>query len=120
MVAESPHCLLCYFLGRQRHLGDCVPYRDIVSYAACCSTNEVLALLGPALLEGMLISYSDWPAGWLIVWGLCYVAAFPPMIGYSTSVSMAGFIYGFPNGYVHQLGLEETSSTAYSGILRPG
>jgi len=40
-----------------------------------------------------------WPAGWLIIWTICYVSAFPPMFGYSTSISMAGFIYGFPNGW---------------------
>lgn len=30
---------------------------------------------------------------------MCYISAFPPMIGYSTSVTLAGFIYGFPNGW---------------------
>ncbi|KAI5786468.1 hypothetical protein DFH27DRAFT_260020 [Peziza echinospora] len=42
---------------------------------------------------------NEWPAGWLIIWSICFFSAFPPMIGYSTSISMAGFVYGFPNGW---------------------
>ncbi|KAI5776561.1 hypothetical protein EDC01DRAFT_625209 [Geopyxis carbonaria] len=42
----------------------------------------------------------SWKAGWLFIFALCFAAAFPPMIGYSTSVTLAGFVYGFPNGQV--------------------
>ncbi len=38
--------------------------------------------------------------GWLILWTLTFVVAFPPLVGYSTCVTAAGFVYGFPNGYV--------------------
>ncbi|KAI5847089.1 hypothetical protein DFP73DRAFT_493578 [Morchella snyderi] len=38
-------------------------------------------------------------AGWLLIFTMCFISAFPPMIGYSTSVTLAGFIYGFPNGW---------------------
>lgn len=40
----------------------------------------------------------SWRAGWLLIFALCFASAFPPMIGYSTSVTLAGFVYGFPNG----------------------
>lgn len=30
---------------------------------------------------------------------MTFVCAFPPLIGYSTTVSIAGFVYGFPNGW---------------------
>jgi len=30
---------------------------------------------------------------------MTFIAAFPPLIGYSTTVSIAGFVYGFPNGW---------------------
>ncbi|KZF25926.1 hypothetical protein L228DRAFT_257440 [Xylona heveae TC161] len=39
------------------------------------------------------------PAGWLIVWFMAFVTAFPPLIGHSLSVTIAGFVYGFPNGW---------------------
>ena len=39
------------------------------------------------------------PGGWLILFGIIVLTAFPPMIGYSTSVTTAGFLYGFPGGW---------------------
>ncbi|KAF8456237.1 hypothetical protein BGX38DRAFT_1087392 [Terfezia claveryi] len=56
--------------------------------------TELLAMMLPVAKQ-----LTDWPAGWLIIWAVCYSSAFPPLFGYSTSVSMAGFIYGFPNGW---------------------
>ncbi|KAF8424569.1 hypothetical protein EV426DRAFT_82433 [Tirmania nivea] len=55
---------------------------------------ELLAMMLPVAKQ-----LTDWPAGWLIIWAVCYISAFPPLFGYSTSVSMAGFVYGFPNGW---------------------
>lgn len=37
-------------------------------------------------------------AGWLILWALIFVVSFPPLIGYSSLMTIAGFVYGFPNG----------------------
>ncbi|KAF6842353.1 TLG2-vesicle protein of 38 kDa [Colletotrichum musicola] len=39
------------------------------------------------------------PGGWLIIWAFTFLTAFPPMIGYSTAISVSGFVYGFPLGY---------------------
>lgn len=36
--------------------------------------------------------------GWLIIWALTFMTAFPPIIGYSTCVTTSGFVYGFPEG----------------------
>lgn len=44
--------------------------------------------------------WRDLRGGWLILWFLIVGVAFPPMIGYSSSVTAAGFVYGFPKGYV--------------------
>jgi len=41
----------------------------------------------------------SWKAGWLLIFLACYCTAFPPVIGYSTTVTAAGFIYGFPKGW---------------------
>lgn len=44
--------------------------------------------------------WRDIRAGWLILWVLIFVVSFPPLIGYSSLLTIAGFVYGFPNGYV--------------------
>lgn len=46
--------------------------------------------------------WRDIPAGWLILWVLIFVVSFPPLIGYSSLLTIAGFVYGFPNGYVFE------------------
>ena len=35
----------------------------------------------------------------MILWALTFISAFPPLIGYSTTVTISGFVYGFPNGW---------------------
>lgn len=37
--------------------------------------------------------------GWTILWALTFISAFPPLIGYSTTVTISGFVYGFPTGW---------------------
>ncbi|KJK82957.1 hypothetical protein H634G_01085 [Metarhizium anisopliae BRIP 53293] len=44
-------------------------------------------------------SWRELPGGWLIVFALIFVTAFPPLIGYSTANTIAGLVYGFPNGW---------------------
>ncbi|GJN77644.1 Tlg2-vesicle protein [Purpureocillium lilacinum] len=39
------------------------------------------------------------PGGWLLIFFLIFVTAFPPVIGYSTATTISGFIYGFPLGW---------------------
>lgn len=54
-----------------------------------------------AWLEPIAVEWKKLRAGWLICWALTFVTAFPPIIGYATSVTLAGFVYGFPIGYVY-------------------
>lgn len=35
----------------------------------------------------------------MILWLATFICAFPPMIGYSTTITIAGFVYGFPGGW---------------------
>lgn len=44
--------------------------------------------------------WRDMTAGWLILWALIFIVSFPPLIGYSSLLTMAGFVYGFPHGSV--------------------
>ncbi|KXT08623.1 hypothetical protein AC579_5973 [Pseudocercospora musae] len=38
--------------------------------------------------------WRDLPAGWFILWTMTFLVSFPPMIGYSTCVTIAGFVFG--------------------------
>jgi hypothetical protein len=40
------------------------------------------------------------PGGWLILWFLMFAVSFPPLIGHGSLLTIAGFVYGFPNGFV--------------------
>ncbi|KAF2707790.1 hypothetical protein K504DRAFT_458273 [Pleomassaria siparia CBS 279.74] len=43
--------------------------------------------------------WRDITAGWMILWALIFTVSFPPLIGYSSLLTVAGFVYGFPNGW---------------------
>lgn len=51
-----------------------------------------------AWLRPFAVRWRDLRGGWLIVWSLVFIAAFPPLIGYSTCLTIAGFLYGVPKG----------------------
>jgi hypothetical protein len=57
--------------------------------------ERIFAWLAPVAKK-----WRDIPAGWLILWGLTFLVSFPPLIGYSSCVTIAGFVYGFPHGSV--------------------
>jgi hypothetical protein len=51
-----------------------------------------------AALEPWAKKWRDLPGGWLILWAATFVVSFPPLIGYSSCVTLSGFIWGFPYG----------------------
>lgn len=51
-----------------------------------------------AALEPLAKRWRDTTGGWLILWLATFVVGFPPLIGYSTCVTVAGFVYGVPKG----------------------
>lgn len=57
-------------------------------------TGAFFAWLGPVAKKWRTL-----PGGWLINFALIFVTAFPPVIGYSTASTVAGFVYGFPLGW---------------------
>lgn len=57
-------------------------------------SHRIFAWLAP-VAEG----WRALPGGWLIVFVMTCATAFPPMIGYSTCLTIAGFVYGFPGGW---------------------
>ncbi|KUJ22729.1 uncharacterized protein LY89DRAFT_680847 [Mollisia scopiformis] len=63
----------------------------------------ILFLIYNEKIFGWLTPYAEkWreiTGGWMILWAITFMCAFPPMIGYSTAVTISGFVYGFPNGW---------------------
>jgi hypothetical protein len=63
---------------------------------------SILFLVYNEQLFGALLPYAkrwrDVTAGWLVLWALIFTVSFPPLIGYSSLLTIAGFVYGFPNG----------------------
>lgn len=55
--------------------------------------------------------WRDVSGGWLVLWALIFTVSFPPLIGYSSLLTVAGFVYGFPNGYVFHLNVRHATST---------
>jgi uncharacterized membrane protein YdjX (TVP38/TMEM64 family) len=56
--------------------------------------EKIFGALAPAAQK-----WRDVPGGWMVLWALTFICGFPPIIGYSTTVTVAGFVYGFPNGW---------------------
>ncbi|KAI9794169.1 MAG: Tlg2-vesicle protein [Peltula sp. TS41687] len=52
-----------------------------------------------AWLEPYADKWRALPGGWLIIWALTFLTAFPPVVGYSSCLTTAGFLYGFPWGW---------------------
>lgn len=57
-------------------------------------SQRIFHLLGP-----VAVSWRAIPGGWALVWLATFLVAFPPLIGYSTACTVAGFVYGFPLGW---------------------
>ncbi len=51
-----------------------------------------------AWLEPLAEKWENLRGGWLILWAMIFTTAFPPVIGYSTCMTISGFVFGFPNG----------------------
>lgn len=82
------------------------PIQRILAALALLIINVVLILflVFNERIFGFLEPYAErWKhttGGWTILWALTFLAAFPPMIGYSTCGTMAGFVYGVGEGWL--------------------
>lgn len=52
------------------------------------------------LLKPYAVSWKRATGGWTILWGLTFLTAFPPILGYSTCATLAGFVYGVGEGWL--------------------
>lgn len=53
-----------------------------------------------SFLEPYAERWKHTTGGWTILWALTFLTAFPPMIGYSSCGTMAGFVYGVGEGWL--------------------
>ncbi|MCJ1446882.1 MAG: Tlg2-vesicle protein [Stictis urceolatum] len=44
--------------------------------------------------------WKDMTAGWVLLWVATFLTAFPPLIGYSTCVTLAGFVFGMKGWFI--------------------
>lgn len=51
-------------------------------------------------LEPVAERWRETRGAWLILWFATFVVSFPPLIGYSSCVTLAGFVFGVGPGYV--------------------
>ncbi|KAL8381746.1 hypothetical protein RB595_005830 [Gaeumannomyces hyphopodioides] len=70
-------------------------------------SHAIFTWLGPVAK-----AWRGLPGGWLIIWAMAFASAFPPMIGYSTSMTLAGMVYGFPLGWPIAASATVAGSTA--------
>ncbi|KAL6241034.1 Tlg2-vesicle protein [Rhinocladiella similis] len=52
------------------------------------------------LLEPLAERWKHTTGGWTILWAITFLTAFPPVIGYSTCGTTAGFVYGVWEGWL--------------------
>lgn len=50
-------------------------------------------------LEPLAERWKNTTGGWTVLWAIVFLCAFPPMIGYSTAATTAGFVYGVWEGW---------------------
>ncbi|KAF1351131.1 hypothetical protein BDV97DRAFT_398088 [Delphinella strobiligena] len=50
--------------------------------------------------------------GWCILWAATFIVGFPPLIGYSSAVTLAGFVFGVPKGWLIAASATVIGSTA--------
>ncbi len=70
-------------------------------------SHRIFAALGP-----VAASWRATPGGWIPIWLATVATGFPPVIGYSTCVTVAGFVYGFPLGWPIAASATVVGSTA--------
>ena len=75
----------------------------LISASVICLVLAILFLVFSESIFSVVApvakKWRDMPGGWVILWALTFICAFPPVIGYSSTVTITGFVYGFPNGW---------------------
>ncbi|KAL1889681.1 Tlg2-vesicle protein [Ceratocystis pirilliformis] len=68
--------------------------------AACFAL--VMLVYWHRIIAGLIPVVKKWRdvrGGWVVMWFIVFMTSFPPIIGYSTASTVAGFVYGFPGAW---------------------
>ncbi|CAJ2501815.1 Uu.00g046680.m01.CDS01 [Anthostomella pinea] len=74
----------------------------IVAGVAALALGIVFLVFSHKIFSALAPVAKGWralPGGWILVFLITSLAAFPPMIGYSSCITIAGIVYGFPGGW---------------------
>lgn len=66
----------------------------VLGVLALVYTRAFFDWLGPVAEK-----WRQLPGGWLINFAMVFVTSFPPVIGYATATTVAGYVWGFPWGW---------------------
>ncbi|OAA69476.1 TLG2-vesicle protein of 38 kDa [Cordyceps fumosorosea ARSEF 2679] len=80
----------------------------LLALAALVYSHALFAWLGGPVAD----RWRRMPAGWLVNFALVFVTSFPPVVGYATATTIAGFIWGFPGGWPVAAAAATTGSLA--------
>lgn len=58
-------------------------------------SERIFASLAPAAEK-----WQHTTGGWIVLWLITFTVALPPLMGYSTCATLAGFVYGVPKGWL--------------------
>ncbi|KAI7239690.1 hypothetical protein KC330_g1794 [Hortaea werneckii] len=67
----------------------------VLTVLALVYNERILTYFAPAAER-----WREMPAGWLILWFMTFFVSFPPMIGYSTCVTIGGFVFGMKGWFI--------------------
>ncbi|TQV99436.1 hypothetical protein V2A60_004909 [Cordyceps javanica] len=81
-------------LPQQVLLGAAGLVLGVLGILALLYTHAFFDWLGPVAEK-----WRKLPGGWLINFAMVFVTSFPPVIGYATATTVAGFVWGFPWGW---------------------
>lgn len=73
-----------------------------ISGIVCLILSIFFLIYNERIFQSLLPFAKKWreiPGGWMILWGLIFTVSFPPLIGYSSLLTISGFVFGFPNGW---------------------
>ena len=74
-----------------------------------------------AKLSPIAKSWREMSGGWIILWIMTFVVSFPPMIGYSSCVTIAGFVFGMKGWFIMSTATVAGSTAAFivsRGVLK--
>ncbi|KAG8901546.1 Tlg2-vesicle protein [Tulasnella sp. 417] len=100
-----------YFVGLTKRYKKAPPFVKLLVWifiAVNCVVVTLLVVVGPAKMAQTLYNWSQalrqLRFGWLLLMTIIAVTSFPPLIGWSTSISVCGFAYGLKGWYLAAAG----------------